>query len=62
MTEPMTPFAAMLFETARACQGRSAVVLHDVLAAKVKAWAVEQDAATFHYAPPAAVPFEEHSL
>lgn len=38
----MTEFGQLLLETARACQGRSCVVLDRVLTAKVRAWADDQ--------------------
>lgn len=60
MRDPMTPFAALLVDTMRSCEGRSASALHGVLTAKVRAWAEEQQAlspAMFDYVPSPAEPF-----
>lgn len=39
----MSPFGKLLFDTAKACEGRSCEVLDQVLTAKVRAWADQQD-------------------
>jgi hypothetical protein len=56
----MSPFGQLLFETAKACEGRSAVVLDRVLTAKVRAYADQQasDAQDWSVAIEAAKPFE----
>jgi hypothetical protein len=40
---PMSEFGALLFQTAKACEGRPCAVLDRVLTAKVRAWAEDQE-------------------